>query len=325
MQAARTASLLCAAASLVTVIGLVLPHPPEIEERGVAAVAMGAAGLALLLRLAAARGSEVILHAAVAGATVLVSFGMLFNGERAGGASGGDEMYYLWVALFAGYHFGRRAAAVHVALIALADAVTLMAIDPGEIGVSRWVTTVGLAAGSAFVVRLLAERIQRLVSELTAAAHTDPLTGLANRRGFELQFERETARAARTGEPFGFLLADVDHFKELNDRRGHAAGDVALVRLARALDDGLRGIDTAARIGGDEFAVLLPGADLAAACATAERIAARVAADAAPLTLTLGSAAYGPGGHTLDELLRAADAELYAAKRRREPRAPAVR
>src|SRR3712207_4793497 len=142
----------------------------------------------------------------------------------------------------------------------------------GPIGRSRWLTTVGMAVGAAVVVRLLAERVERLVADLRLAAATDPLTGLLNRRAFGQRCARELARARRTGEPFAALLLDVDDFKQINDHHGHAAGDEALVELAAMLERDLREVDTVARIGGDEFAVLLPATGVADAEATAVRL-----------------------------------------------------
>jgi diguanylate cyclase (GGDEF)-like protein len=128
---------------------------------------------------------------------------------------------------------------------------------------------------------------------------------MADRLGHEL------ARARRSGEAFATLLIDVDRFKEINDREGHAAGDAALVGLAAMLMRELREIDTVARIGGDEFAILLPGTGVAGAEATARRLRER-----AGISISVGTAVYGIDGLTGDELARAADAALYAAKRR---------
>jgi diguanylate cyclase (GGDEF)-like protein len=250
---------------------------------------------------------------------VIVTFGLLFNGERNGGPAGGDEMFYLWVVLYAAYFLDRIATAAHVVLIAMAYAAALVVIDPGPIGVSRWVSTVGLMIGSALVVHLLSQRIGRLVAELQLAARTDGLTGLPNRRAFAEQFEREVARANRTRRPFALLLADVDHFKEINDRHGHVAGDAALCALGRLLPTELRRDDIPARVGGDEFAVLLPNLEAGEATNLGHRVtrivSERMRDAGSPLNLSFGVATFGRDGLTLDELTRAADQGLYAAKR----------
>ena len=318
-QMARFGALLFGGGAAVTALGLLLPHQQEVDEVGLTAVAGASAVIAATMAL----GGERLfgwLYALLPGAgTVLVSLALLFNGERHGGAAGGDEMYYLWVVLYSAYFLGRVATAAHVLLVATAYGVTLAAIDPGPIGVSRWLTTVGLVVGSALVVHLLSERVGRLVTELQVAARTDGLTGLPNRRAFEEHFEREATRAARTHRPFALLLADIDRFKELNDRDGHVAGDAALATLGRLLPEHLRHSDVPARFGGDEFAVLLPETGAEEARSLGSRLAGavseRIRTAGAPLSLSFGVATFGSDGHTLDELTRAADQALYAAKR----------
>jgi diguanylate cyclase (GGDEF)-like protein len=304
----------------VTALGLLLPHQPQVDVVGLAVVAGVSALIGVALAVAGERLPAMLYSVLPAAGTVIVSFALLFNGERHGGAAGGDEMYYLWVALYGAYFLGRIATAAHVALIAAVYAGTLVAIDPGPIGVSRWLSTVGLVAGSALVVHLLSERIGRLVAQLQLAARTDGLTGLPNRRAFLEHFEREVARANRTLRPFALLLADIDRFKELNDRDGHVAGDAALSELGRLLPAQLRRNDIPARVGGDEFAVLLPelGAEEARDLGSrlARAVSERMSAAGAPLSLSFGVAAFGSDGHTLDDLTRAADRGLYAAKRR---------
>jgi diguanylate cyclase (GGDEF)-like protein len=178
--------------------------------------------------------------------------------------------------------------------------------------------------GTAIVVRLLSERIQRLLAELDAAARTDRLTGLPNRRAFEEEFEREAARSGRTGRPFALVLADVDCFKELNDTAGHMAGDAALADLGRLLRRELRDIDLPARVGGDEFALLVPETGTDGARQLGSRLARLVRERAAeaesPIGLSFGVAVHGPDGRTLDELMRTADDALYASKRRSRSR-----
>jgi diguanylate cyclase (GGDEF)-like protein len=320
-QLVRTAALLFGVGSAISAISIFAPHQPQLETEGLALVAAAGALVTAILLVAGERLPAWTVHLWTAGGTAMVSFGLLFNGERHGGAAGGDEMYYLWVTLYAAHYLGRWATAAHLGLMAAAYTTTLVVIDPGPIGPSRWLTTMGLATGSAVVVRLLSERVDRLVGELRLAAATDPLTGLLNRRAMEQRLDQELARARRTGESFATLLIDVDRFKEINDRRGHAAGDAALVALAGVLTRELREIDTVARIGGDEFAVLLPATGVTGAEASAQRLRER-----AGVSISVGAAVYGIDGLTGDELARAADAALYAAKRRRvEPPAAAAR
>src|SRR5437764_2233897 len=119
------------------------------------------------------------------------------------------------------------------------------------------------------VVALDNARLHRIVEK---QARIDGLTALANRRHFEDQLAAELARVERFGGPLAVVFADLDAFKDVNDRFGHPAGDVVLREFARTLEEGIRDIDLAARWGGEEFVLLLPGTDLAGAARVAERI-----------------------------------------------------
>ena len=147
-------------------------------------------------------------------------------------------------------------------------------------------------------------------------AVTDPLTGLGNYRQLVEALDAEVKRTGRTGRPFSVLLFDLDQFKNINDRYGHLTGSRALCRLADVLRIDCRAIDTAARYGGDEFAVILPETTAAAARFVASRIRRRLAADGFQPTLSVSSgvAVYPQDGETIDALLRAADRELYGMK-----------
>ncbi|HSM93559.1 MAG TPA: GGDEF domain-containing protein [Anaeromyxobacteraceae bacterium] len=158
-------------------------------------------------------------------------------------------------------------------------------------------------------------------AELHRRATTDELTGLPNRGTFEGWLEREVAGARRDPRPLSLLLLDVDHFKRVNDARGHVAGDRVLREVARRMRDTLRGGDLLARVGGEEFCVLLPGADLVAAAEVGERLreavrAAPVTVGDVPLAVTIsaGAATFGPGDDEASLMARA-DARLYEAKR----------
>jgi diguanylate cyclase (GGDEF)-like protein len=153
-------------------------------------------------------------------------------------------------------------------------------------------------------------------------ALVDSLTGLANRRLCEAALEKEIGRADRFGEPLSLVVGDIDDFKNVNDRHGHPTGDEVLREFARALQETVREIDLAGRWGGEEFVVGLPGTDLAGGVQLAERVRAALAkrtieapnGERLHVTASFGVAEFaGQGG--LSELLAAADAALYRAKR----------
>jgi diguanylate cyclase (GGDEF)-like protein len=155
-------------------------------------------------------------------------------------------------------------------------------------------------------------------AELTRLALTDPLTGLANRRHFDEVLASEMSRAERHQGTLSLAIIDLDHFKAFNDRHGHPAGDAALRAVASLLRTRVRGHDTVARLGGEEFAVLMVGACREAACHTAERIREAVGGHASggPLhvTVSIGVATAPGDGSTPAELVREADRALYRAK-----------
>ncbi len=151
------------------------------------------------------------------------------------------------------------------------------------------------------------------VGELARLARTDPLTGLANRRGWDEQLGRELAQARRSGRPVSVALLDLDDFKGFNDARGHQAGDRLLVAAAAAWQGQLRDGDVLCRWGGDEFAALLPDCSEGAA----QEIIARVTPTTpSPQSCAAGIAAWD-GAETSDELVWRADAELLTQKRAR--------
>ena len=229
------------------------------------------------------------------------------------------QVIYIFVAVFSAYFFGGRLLAFQLALIAVADGLVLALTEPTVSSIPRWVATVVASMAAAMIVRGLRRRVLEIVDGLSDAARTDPLTGLQNRRGFEESFSAEVERARREGRSLTVLLADLDNFKSLNDLNGHPAGDAALVRVGRLLLGGLRRPDPVARTGGEEFALILPGAAGELAWGIAERIRTDVEEafrnDSVPLTISLGLAQFPQDGSTADSLLDAADQALYAAKR----------
>ncbi|MEY8875080.1 MAG: GGDEF domain-containing protein [Leptothrix sp. (in: b-proteobacteria)] len=165
--------------------------------------------------------------------------------------------------------------------------------------------------------------LQGLIDALVDLSSRDPLTGLANRRAFELTLAREVDRVARSGEPALLLALDIDHFKRVNDTYGHLAGDQVIKAVARVLLDSVRPMDLVARVGGEEFAIILPNCGSAFGASVAERVRRsleRLPVAVSPLqkisvTVSVGGA-FAPQWvrSTPSIWLERADQQLYAAK-----------
>ncbi|WP_030171111.1 sensor domain-containing diguanylate cyclase [Spirillospora albida] len=157
--------------------------------------------------------------------------------------------------------------------------------------------------------------------QLQAAARTDAKTGLLNAAAWQREADTELSRSLRTHEPLALLLIDIDHFKRVNDTHGHLVGDQVLIAVAGTLCHQLRDYDVIGRFGGEEFVVLLPGADTVEACRVAERLRGRVRRLSVPaddgtvgVTVSVGVSLFRMHGDDLIELLAAADLALYRAK-----------
>jgi len=183
----------------------------------------------------------------------------------------------------------------------------------------------GRPSGAILVLREVTERV-RLYERVRELSMVDELTGIYNRRSFLEAGTREIELIRRTPETFlGVLLVDLDNFKEINDTFGHQTGDIVLRRVVEAIRESIRTIDIPGRIGGDEFVVILPGADATAAHRAGERLGASIEAlslkfSETPVTVTasIGVATldlFRPRIPTLEELLSAADDAMYRAKR----------
>ncbi len=191
-------------------------------------------------------------------------------------------------------------------------------VEPHAFGDEHVQTLTVIARQTAEVIRSA-----QLLEETHRLAITDSLTGLFNRRHFNQQLEENVRRAARYDEPLALVFLDVDHFKSVNDRFGHQAGDRCLQAMARTLRDSVRDSDQIARIGGEEFAILLIRADRELALSIAERLRTRIddliLEEDPPLpvdlTASLGVAVFREDGDDPKSLLRSADRALYAAKR----------
>jgi diguanylate cyclase (GGDEF)-like protein len=166
---------------------------------------------------------------------------------------------------------------------------------------------------------VLSTALMRSDVEHRGEAVIDPLTGMLNRKALVNRVAELAQQSEVTGEPVGMILGDLDHFKEVNDSQGHAAGDAALTDVAYLLRKRLRAFDLAYRVGGEEFLVLLPGADTRESAEMAEELRAAVADDAVgdgtSLTISFGvSASARGGGFDYERVFAAADEALYEAK-----------
>lgn len=188
---------------------------------------------------------------------------------------------------------------------------------------SVWVTAFAMelalyAVGTVFIIFMIVS--DRTIKAHKTAASVDPLTGMLNRRGFAEATSRLIDREAKAGRPASVLVFDIDHFKSVNDRFGHPAGDEILKKFAAAVVNTLRVSDLSGRVGGEEFAALLPcSVEEAVVAADRVRVAfetAGIVVDGAPVATTVSiGVAGGRAGSDLDVLLAAADGALYAAKR----------
>ncbi|WP_182113187.1 MULTISPECIES: diguanylate cyclase [unclassified Actinotalea] len=221
-------------------------------------------------------------------------------------------------------------AAIEAAIATGAGTVTTPRGGVLDVRITQISDRAGRPIGRVVVMRDITE-LERLRRELADQALRDGLTGVHNRRSFEQQLADALTQARADGTPLSLLLVDLDHFKRINDTHGHATGDRVLVEVARALEASTLPGETLARLGGEEFVVLLPGLGGDEAVRRAEAVRARCAAvhvevrgGVASVTISVGVAEL-PADGTADTILRDADRAMYAAKaagRDRVARAP---
>ena len=174
--------------------------------------------------------------------------------------------------------------------------------------------------------------LRNRLQESVELAITDPLTGLHNRRYMESHLKTLADESRRSGRPLSILIADIDHFKGINDTHGHDSGDVVLKDFSERFRRNTRGIDLACRLGGEEFVIIMPDTDIARAYQVGERLRACVAADPFPIrpdmqirvTVSVGIATLERQDDTPETVFKRADNALYAAKRRGRNRVAAA-
>jgi diguanylate cyclase (GGDEF)-like protein/putative nucleotidyltransferase with HDIG domain len=312
---ASTGVMFAVAGAVLSLLSALISDSPTLDEGLMLAVAGASAAGAVTLLLVFDRMPMWGFHIAAAVATVVATLNIYAWGV----SSTYGPLPYLWVALFVFYFMPYPAALGHLAWIAIAYAVALAAEDADHTLIDGWIATVVTLFVAGSFIAAVRTRLANMIASLADAAHRDPVTELLNRRGFEDIFDMELERARRSDTPLSLIVGDLDRFKRINDQLGHAAGDDALKRIARAIRAVKRKFDSAARVGGEEFALLAPDCDEHGAFMLAERIRGdvekRFAGQTPTLTISFGIATFPLHGQSSEALLRAADQALYAAKR----------
>jgi diguanylate cyclase (GGDEF)-like protein len=330
LQAPRPATLakvqafLFFAAGALGVVGVLVPHPAQFNVPGLVSLQLicmvSAAGL---FAFANRFPPRLLMFGPLLG-TALNSLAVYFSGD----ASSAYALFYVWVGIYAFYFQSRAVTALMVGWVAVNYGGAILLLNAAGKGplatgqsngeIHHFVLTTGTLILAGISIAFLRERVQQLFGSLSEAARTDPLTGLLNRRSFNELLEIELERAERGEHSVSLVIGDCDHFKTVNDRFGHQAGDRALRRVGSLMEKNKRRIDSSARVGGEEFALLLPETDPHEALVLTERIRGEVA-DGFPgmgprLTMSYGIASYPSHARTTDALLKAADEALYTAK-----------
>ena len=301
------------AGGAIGLVSLLLPHLPTTNIVGGLCVAGAALLGGALLRWAPTPVADWALPVLLAIGTLMITAAVYFDGR-------GESVYalfYVWVAVTAFYFLPPWQALLQLAIAGAAYGGVL-AILPVVGAVQHWVLVVGTAVVAGVLLAHLRGRLEGIYQRASSAARLDPLTGLLNRRSFQEHFDIEIERSRRTGRPVSVLVGDIDSFKPFNDELGSERGDQALEALAGDLCKWKRRIDLAARIGGEEFALLLPESDERGAFLVAERLRRAVHRtfndEPVSLTISFGIATFPDHGEDPQLLLRAADQALYAAK-----------
>jgi diguanylate cyclase (GGDEF)-like protein/putative nucleotidyltransferase with HDIG domain len=301
------------AGGTLALLTVLLPHSPQANELGLFIIVANACQVSAGLLGLARRVPAWLLPVALGWGSALITGVAYFSAGRPSPLI----FFYLWVFLYSSYFLTRKQAAAQIAFVGVAYAVVLAARPPPG-ALAWWAVGMGTLLVTAVLIWTMRVRAESLIERLYDAARTDPLTGLLNRRGFRELLDLELERARRSDLPMTVVAGDIDHFKEVNDRSGHAVGDAALQRVARVLESAKRRIDVVARVGGEEFALMLPDTEPHGALLVAERLRCAVldefADDVVPITISFGIASFREHCETAASLLRASDDALYAAK-----------
>jgi diguanylate cyclase (GGDEF)-like protein len=251
--------------------------------------------------------TDVEVIAVALGAIAIVA-GLVATFERTGALP-----VFVLLPLLGGAYLLPTRVSLLLSVAGLAALGAALAVRPAGWDALMFAETAVVAGALLSVTRALRHGRDLLIADLERVASTDGLTGLANRSTFEDVAGRLMDRTRIAGGALTLVMFDIDHFKALNDREGHAAGDAALTGFAELLSRASRPTDLVARIGGEEFVAVMPGLEAAGAQAFARRVGERAGAGSR-LTVSAGVAVYEGGDSDVHALLSDADRALYAAK-----------
>jgi diguanylate cyclase (GGDEF)-like protein len=246
------------------------------------------------------------------------SLAQILVASTAAATGGPDSPLLMWMGIAVATAVGRftpRGLAAGVALTAVLMVGVTVGVDPDRVLDAPYLLAfpLSLVVG----IALVGSALMRSEVEHRADAIVDPLTQMLNRKALAARGRELALQSEISGKPVGVVLGDLDHFKAINDRDGHQAGDAVLREIAYRWRTTLRAYDLAYRLGGEEFIILVPGATEGEATELAEKLREAVRSEpiaGQQVTMSFGVAVSGPGGFALDAQYARADAALYAAK-----------
>jgi diguanylate cyclase (GGDEF)-like protein/putative nucleotidyltransferase with HDIG domain len=236
---------------------------------------------------------------------------------RDGPATSDLSLLYVWSGLNGFFFLSRRGAIAQIALIGVSYTALLALDGGGSFPLDRLLLTLVVVSVAGGLVAFLRSRVERLVAHISRAHQTDALTGFLNAAGFDDLVERELERAQRSGSRLSVVVCDIDRFKDFNEEHGHRKGEDALRRMAKVLATRKRRIDTLARLGGEEFALIVPDTDEHGAYVLADRVRRAVREEFARsygLTASFGVASFPRHGGSAEDLMLSANRAVGAAK-----------
>jgi diguanylate cyclase (GGDEF)-like protein len=289
---------------------------PAVDQARIAATAGGAAGIAIVLLFAYDGVPRWALSVFLLCGSMLIEWAVYASGDP----KSPFLLFYLWIAFYAFYFLSRTHALLQAGFIGLAYAAVLVdASEPWQTAALRWIVFTIAMMVAGLLVRMLRERIDSLIHELDVASRTDMLTGLLDERGWDEILTKELERARRSGNRVGIVVGQLDGEAPLRDHLGERRADEMLADVGRRLGKTIRLNDEAARVAGEQFAVVCPYTDETGATIMAERAASLVRdaigeKGAADRTISFGIASYPKHGTSPEAVMHAARYALDEAR-----------